>query len=144
KIFLVHIGILSGFYCTSGIAEEVEKHTTKAVASVDSAEIDWSKIFKEIKAYELSELDKPPLAMFRIAPVFKGDELENVSGTPWVLFVINEDGSTTFVGIENSPGSDFEMPMKIAFDQWKFEPGMKNGSPVKSKIRLPFHIHPRR
>jgi len=67
----------------------------------------------------------------------------NISGTVYITFVVEKDGSVTEVkvlrGAPNGSGLDAEAVRVVsAMPKWK--PGRQNGSPVRVQFNLPIHF----
>jgi len=54
-----------------------------------------------------------------------------------VLFVVNERGHVENPIIQKSTDPVFERPALNAVKQWRFEPGKRNGEPVRFRMRIP-------
>jgi len=101
---------------------------------------------------------EPPITIAQVMPTFKGElqkyfndnvilpELErseNIQGTVYLTFVIEEDGSITNVtvlhGIAEGPGYTKEA-IRLIESMPKWNPGMQNGHPVRVQFNLPVHF----
>ena len=61
-----------------------------------------------------------------------------------LVFVVLEDGSVDDVRIARMGSPAFAEAAVEAVKQWEFEPGMKDGQPVKTRVRLPMSFSLRR
>lgn len=88
--------------------------------------------------FEISDLDERPNPLVRILPVYP-PKLKSigVEGKAWIVFIVDERGSVHNARIEKSDHKDFSESSLKAIKQWKFEPGKKGGSAVKTRIRIP-------
>lgn len=87
----------------------------------------------------VSELDREPRAIHRPAPVLT-PETRRLKGTVTVLFVIDEEGRVESPKVESSTDPALDRPALDAVAKWKFEPGERNGEPVKVRMRVPIQF----
>jgi TonB family protein len=68
---------------------------------------------------------------------------ENVQGTVTLYAVINADGVVERVRVLDSPDDRLDAYARNALSRWKFEPALKNGSPValETVVRIPFRTN---
>jgi protein TonB len=94
-------------------------------------------------AFSLGDLDQKPRALVTVEPLYPS-ELRNqrVEGVVIVIFVVEPDGRVGSMRIERSPDPAFNKPALDALRQWKFEPGVRGGKRVASKMRQPFRFKP--
>lgn len=94
-------------------------------------------------AFSLGDLDQKPRALVTVDPVYPA-ELRNrrLEGVVFVIFVVEPDGRVGNMRIEKSPDPAFNKPALDALKQWKFEPGVRGGKRVASKMRQPFRFKP--
>lgn len=91
-----------------------------------------------VKVFQVGELDQPPAPIKRIAPVYPRELKKNrVQGYANIVFIVDEEGSVTDVSIEKTNHREFGINAESAVRQWKFKPGFKDGSPVKTYVRIP-------
>lgn len=95
--------------------------------------------------FEIADLDKPPVPLVRIAPVYPPELKRNrVQGTVQVVFIVDELGNVKRPSIEKSSNREFNENAIKAVRQWKFEPGEKDNKKVKTRVRLPLTFSLRR
>jgi len=101
---------------------------------------------------------KPILTIVQVMPTFKGElqkyfndnvqlpdieRSENIQGTVYLTFVIEEDGAITDVkvlrGVAGGPGYDKEA-IRLLQSMPKWNPGMQNGHTVRVQFNLPVHF----
>ena len=58
-------------------------------------------------------------------------------GEVTIEFVVDTQGNVQSPTIISSNNPSFEQPAIDAISKWKFKPGIKNGAPVNTKIRIP-------
>jgi len=92
----------------------------------------------EIEIFEISALDKAPVPIERVAPVYPADlKRDRIQGAVSLVFIIDESGIPTRISVEKSSDSRFSQTAIQAVKQWKFQPGFIDGRAVKTRIRLP-------
>jgi TonB family protein len=89
------------------------------------------------EAFSLAELDQKPRATFQASPVYpaemRGKKFEGVVS---VIFVVNADGKVENPRVERSNHAAFDSAATAAVKKWKFEPGVRAGQRVASKMRV--------
>ena len=84
------------------------------------------------------DLDRQPRATKAVQPVYPPHlKKERITGSVVIVMIIDEEGLPNQVSIENSTHEAFSTAAIEAARQWRFEPGMKDGNPVKTRVRLP-------
>jgi len=82
--------------------------------------------------FELKDLDNNPRRLVAIAPVYPFQfKREGIEGWVKLIVIIDERGKVIRATVRESSHREFEKPSIEAVLQWKFEPGTKNGKPVK-------------
>jgi periplasmic protein TonB len=95
--------------------------------------------------FEIADLDKAPVPLVRIAPVYPPELKRNrVQGTVNVVFIVDEFGNVKRPSIEKSSNREFNENALKAVRQWTFEPGEKDNKKVKTRVRLPLSFTLRR
>jgi len=93
----------------------------------------------EMKVFELSELDKTPNPVQRIAPTYPYEAKQaGLVGWVRVLFIVDETGSVRNARVDASSHREFETAALDAIRLWRFTPGVKDGKNVRTKMLLPF------
>ncbi|MCU0224718.1 MAG: energy transducer TonB [Acidobacteria bacterium] len=57
-----------------------------------------------------------------------------------MLFIVDKDGRVVNPKVEKSDHPAFERPALDAVRQWKFEPAVRGGEKVASKMRIPIRF----
>ena len=92
-------------------------------------------------AFSMSELDKEPVLMASPSPKYPPDMRKNkIEGSVSILFVLNKEGRVEDPRVETSNRPEFEKPALEAVRHWKFKPGLKDGKPVRTHMRLPLRF----
>jgi len=63
-----------------------------------------------------------------------------VEGVVTLVFLLDETGHVEDPRVENSSRPEFEKPALEAIRKWRFSPGMKDGQPVRTYIRVPMRF----
>lgn len=92
----------------------------------------------QMDIFELKDLDNSPRAVVKVPPVYPFQfKREGIEGQVRLIIVIDERGFVIDVKVQSSSHKEFEKPAIEAAMKWKFEPGTKNGKPVKVRRILP-------
>ena len=95
------------------------------------------KNVKKAEIFEIDALNVPPKPIKHVVPMhppeLKGKRVEGEVG---LVFVVLEDGSVDDVRVSRMGSPAFADATIEAVKQWKFEPGMKDGQPVKARVRM--------
>lgn len=93
------------------------------------------------ETFEVSELDQAPRAINRTPPVYPyAMRRDRIEGNVTLIFVIDDNGRVIEPRIESSTRREFERPALDAVRQWRFEPGIRNGEPVRTLVRTPIEF----
>ena len=107
---------------------------------VGSFEIDDSDLNLNI-AFEISELDKAPIPILQIAPVYPtAMKRGHITGHVTAEFIVTKNGRVVRVKITDSTHREFEKPVIDALRRWQFEPGIKDEVEVNTRVRVPFNF----
>lgn len=91
------------------------------------------------KLFEPGELDQRPNPIHRVKPEYPHEKkLQKVDGWARVVFVVDELGRVRDPEVEAASGRDFGEAALRAIRSWRFEPGMKDGRAVQTRLRQPF------
>jgi TonB family protein len=87
-------------------------------------------------AFNLSEIDQKPRATFEGPPTYPADMRgKKVDGVVTLIFIVDASGKVTNPKVEKASHPAFERPALEAVRQWRFEPGLRGGQRVDSKMR---------
>lgn len=107
---------------------------------VGSFEIDDNDLNFNL-AFEISELDKPPIPVLQIAPTYPPMmKRSHVEGTVVAEFIVTRTGKVIRIDIINSTSREFNDPVINALRRWQFEPGIKDDQKVNTRVRIPFNF----
>jgi protein TonB len=94
-----------------------------------------------LDAFDVSDLDRRPEAISQVAPAYPSElRKARVEGTVTLVFVLGEDGRVEDPRVESASRPEFERPALEAIRKWRFKPGMKDGEPVRTYLRLPMRF----
>lgn len=87
--------------------------------------------------FSMADLDQKPRALYQPSPVLTPEIRRKVPGTVHILFLVGTDGRVENPIVQKSTDPVFEKAALAAIKQWKFEPGKRNGQPVRFRMRVP-------
>ena len=94
---------------------------------------------EELSIFGVGDLDRPPVARVRRDPNYPRDlEKAGVEGTVTVVFIVTEEGYVEDPRVESSSHPGFENEALRAISRWRYNPGEKDGKPVRTHVRQPF------
>jgi protein TonB len=85
--------------------------------------------------FSLNDLDQKPRCIYQPSPSVNSDMRRKAPGTVYVLFIVNENGRVEDPIVQSSSDQVFERASISAVKKWKFEPGTRNGTPVRFRMR---------
>jgi periplasmic protein TonB len=86
----------------------------------------------------MMDVDVIPSPVHQVAPAYPADQRQaRTSGSVILEFVVDERGSVMQPKVLQSSHPSFNQPAIDALRKWKFEPGLKDGKPVKVRMRVP-------
>ena len=92
-------------------------------------------------AFDVSDLEKRPEAVSQTAPAYPAElRKAKIEGSVTVVCILDESGRVEDPRVENSSRPEFEKPALDAIRKWRFRPGMKDGQPVRTYIRIPLRF----
>lgn len=87
--------------------------------------------------FSMSDLDQEPRVIYQPAPVLTPDERRLTPGTVYVIFIVDQNGRVENPIVQRTSDPALDRPALAAVRQWKFEPGRRNGEPVRFRMRVP-------
>lgn len=92
--------------------------------------------------FDIEEVDKPPKAVYQIAPVYPlAAKHKGVEGQVVIKFVVQADGSVTDVKVVSARPADlFEQSAINAVRKWRFKPGTRHNQPVATRVEVPLEF----
>lgn len=94
-----------------------------------------------LDAFDMADLEKKPELIAAVPPQYPQElRKAKVEGSVTLVFLLDETGRVEDPRVENSSRVEFEKPALEAVRRWKFRPGMKDGEPVRTYMRLPMRF----
>lgn len=91
--------------------------------------------------FSSEDVDQPPKAVKQVPPKYPRNlQSEGVPGEVVIYFIVDEKGKVTRAEVRKATHKDFIKPALEAVKQWAFEPGMKDGRTVKTKVICPINF----
>ena len=95
----------------------------------------------DLAGFSVADLDKAPVLVAAVTPDYPRDLRQaKVEGSVVLVFLLDEGGRVDDVRVESSSRPEFEKPALEAVKKWKFKPGMREGTAVKTHMRLPIRF----
>jgi protein TonB len=85
----------------------------------------------------MSDLDQKPRALYQPNPVLDAAARKRTPGSVTIVFVVDPRGKVVDPVVQKSSDPALDGPALAAVRQWRFEPGKKNGQPVRFRMRVP-------
>jgi protein TonB len=77
------------------------------------------------------------VAIYQVSPQMSAQLKKIAPGTVYIVFVVDQRGRVENPVVQSASDPAFEAPALAAVKQWKFEPGKRNGEPVRFRMRVP-------
>lgn len=87
--------------------------------------------------FSMADLDQPPRVIYQPGPVLNAKLRKRGGGTVYVLFIVDKSGRVESPIVQSSPDPVYERPALNAIKKWRFEPGKRQGEPVRFRMRCP-------
>lgn len=102
-----------------------------SLSFLDGSALDFETVF------DLAQLDSAPEPVFQPAPVYPAKaQSGGIEGFVELEFVVTEEGGVKNVVVSASaPPGMFEQSAAQAVGRWRFRPGLRNGRPVRTRVR---------
>jgi len=103
-------------------------------------EVDLKKVAGqdgESGLFSMSQLDQRPRVIYQPSPRMTEAVRQQAPGKVSLIFIVNKNGRVEQAKVQNASHPVFEEPALQAVKQWKFEPGKRNGEPVRFRMRVP-------
>lgn len=89
------------------------------------------------KMVDFADLDQAPRVISNPGPVIDPALARRAPAEVIVIFIVNEDGRVENPIVQQSTDSAFNRPTIDAVKRWKFDPGKRQGEPVRFRMRVP-------
>jgi protein TonB len=91
--------------------------------------------------FSIGDLDQKARPIFQASPNYPYElRQKKVTGEVYLIFVVDDLGRVQHPKVEKSTHQQFEQPALDAVKQWKFEPAVRSGKKVASKLRIPIRF----
>lgn len=87
--------------------------------------------------FSMADLDQKPRVLYQPGPVLDATTRKRTPGSVTIVFVVDPRGRVENPVVQKSSDPALEAPALAAVRQWRFEPGKKNGQPVRFRMRVP-------
>lgn len=87
--------------------------------------------------FSMADLDQKPRVIYQPGPTLDKATRRKAPGTVYIIFVVDQNGRVVKPAVQKSTDPVFTKPALAAVKQWKFEPGKRNGKPVRFRMRVP-------
>lgn len=87
--------------------------------------------------FSMADLDQKPRVVYQPGPLLGKQVRKKAPGTAYIIFIVDKRGRVENPIVQKSTDPAFERPALAAVKQWKFEPGKRNGAPVRFRMRVP-------
>jgi protein TonB len=87
--------------------------------------------------FSVADLDQKPRVLYQSSPTLTKEMRSKAPGTVYIIFVVDQQGKVENPAIQKSTDPVFDKAALMAVKQWKFEPGKRNGQPVRFRMRVP-------
>jgi len=105
-----------------------EVHTTATAAAQEDT-------------FNVADLEKRPEPVSQVAPTYPAElRKAKIEGVVTLVFVLDDKGRVEDPRIETASRPEFEKPALEAIRKWRFSPGLKDGQPVRTYIRVPMRF----
>lgn len=87
--------------------------------------------------FSLADLDQKPRPVHQPSPNLTPELRRRAPATVHILFLVGTDGRVENPIVHKSSDPLFDAAALAAIKQWRFEPGKRNGQPVRFRMRVP-------
>ena len=120
----------------SKVLRDIDDFDAQSKTSIN----DWKNAHPE-KADVYTKWDTQPIIVSSKLPELPEQFLESkFKGSASIELILDESGLVLHASVRDASHEELEEPSIKATKNWKFEPAMVDGNPVKSKLRIPFQF----
>lgn len=88
--------------------------------------------------FSLDELERVPQIVHKPRPEFPNDmRTAAIPGQATISAVVTKEGKVQDARVEYATGESFALAAIDAVEQWTFKPGIKDGEPVNTRLKIP-------
>lgn len=93
---------------------------------------------RQVETVDVSEVDQKPTLIFQVKPKYPPEmRRDDISGEVLVEMVVDTEGIPRGCKVVKSTRPEFEASAVAALSKWQFEPGMKHGRAVNTRLQVP-------
>ena len=93
---------------------------------------------KDVDAlFSISDLDQKPRVVYQPSPIVNNEVRRRAPGSVQIVFVVGREGKVENPVVQKSTDPAFDKPAIDAVKKWRFEPGKRNGTAVRFRMRVP-------
>lgn len=93
---------------------------------------------KDVEAlFQMADLDQKPRPIYQPPPNITSAIRRAGGGTVYIIFIVNKLGRVEQPKVQQTDNPALVQPALSAVKKWKFEPGKRNGQPVRFRMRVP-------
>jgi TonB family protein len=120
----------------------VKASTDAARWSVPASQLRPSAAPSLARVFKLGELDRRPVLVSSVEPVFPGElSTSSVQGVVVVHFIVNAHGAVESAEVVSAPHPLLGTAVTNALARWQFRAGMKNGRAVSTEMEQPVRFN---
>jgi protein TonB len=90
--------------------------------------------------FDISDLDQKPRVVYQPGPTYTNELRRKAPGSVSIIFIVDQRGRVVKPAVQSASDPAFERPALDAVRRWKFEPGKRNGEPVRFRMRVPIRF----
>lgn len=91
--------------------------------------------------FDVAELDQRARPIFQTPPVYPMSlRKQKVEATVYLVFIVDDQGRVLNPKVEKTTHGGFDDAALAAVRNWKFEPAVRGGEKVASKLRIPIRF----
>ncbi|MGC9327724.1 MAG: energy transducer TonB, partial [Candidatus Hinthialibacter sp.] len=87
--------------------------------------------------FSIADLDQKPRVVYQSSPILTKEMRKKAPGKVYIVFIVDQNGRVENPKVQSSTDPVFETPALNAVKRWKFDPGKRNGKPVRFRMRVP-------
>lgn len=92
----------------------------------------------QAEVFDVKDVDTPPKLLKRTRPRYPVElRRANVSGQALLQFVVDEKGRPRDIAVLKADHRDFAASAVKSVEEYRFEPALKNGQPVRVRLHAP-------
>ena len=114
-----------------GVADFEVRLPVSGSAASDSEGAEVEQLFS------MADLDQKPRVIYQASPQSTAQLQKLAPATVTIVFVVDQRGRVENPIVQGSTNPAFDAAAIAAVKQWKFEPGKRNGEPVRFRMRVP-------